>query len=63
MDILREAHHAQLFRLLAQDLEGELTVERLADHLSALADVIVAATSTRPGRRCAPPPRGAAASP
>jgi [glutamine synthetase] adenylyltransferase / [glutamine synthetase]-adenylyl-L-tyrosine phosphorylase len=44
MDILREVHHAQLFRLLAQDLEGELTMERLADHLSALADVIVAIT-------------------
>ncbi len=44
MDILREAHHAQLFRLLAQDLSGVLTVERLADDLSALADTIVAAT-------------------
>jgi glutamate-ammonia-ligase adenylyltransferase len=27
MDILREAHHAQLFHLLAQDLAGDLTVE------------------------------------
>jgi glutamate-ammonia-ligase adenylyltransferase len=44
MDILREAHHVQLFRLLAQDLAGVLTVERLADYLSALADMIVAAT-------------------
>jgi glutamate-ammonia-ligase adenylyltransferase len=44
MDILRETHHAQLFRLLAQDLAGELTVERLADYLSALADLIVDAT-------------------
>lgn len=44
MDILRELHHAQQFRLLAQDLEGALTVERLADHLSALADVLVAET-------------------
>ncbi|PIL41315.1 bifunctional [glutamate--ammonia ligase]-adenylyl-L-tyrosine phosphorylase/[glutamate--ammonia-ligase] adenylyltransferase [Massilia psychrophila] len=44
MDILRETHHAQLFGLLAQDLAGELTVERLADYLSALADLIVAAT-------------------
>ena len=43
LDILRETHHAQLFRLLAADLAGELTVERLADYLSALADVIVAA--------------------
>jgi glutamate-ammonia-ligase adenylyltransferase len=44
MDILREIHHAQLFHLLAQDLAGDLTVEKLADHLSALADTIVDAT-------------------
>ncbi|MDB5838884.1 MAG: glnE [Herminiimonas sp.] len=44
MDVLRELHHAQLLRLLAQDLEGQLTVERLADHLSSLADVLVGAT-------------------
>ena len=44
MDILRDFHHAQLFRLLAQDLAGELSVERLADYLSALADLIVEAT-------------------
>ncbi|MDY7578177.1 bifunctional [glutamate--ammonia ligase]-adenylyl-L-tyrosine phosphorylase/[glutamate--ammonia-ligase] adenylyltransferase [Herbaspirillum sp. RTI4] len=44
MDILREMHHAQQFRLLAQDLEGELSVERLADHLSALADTLVQIT-------------------
>lgn len=43
LDILRETHHAQLFRLLALDLAGELSVERLADHLSLLADTIVAA--------------------
>lgn len=44
MDVLREQHHAQLFRLLAKDLGGLLTVERLADHLSLLADVLVAST-------------------
>lgn len=44
MDLLRELHHAQQFRLLAQDLEGDLTVERLADHLSSLADILVAVT-------------------
>jgi glutamate-ammonia-ligase adenylyltransferase len=43
LDILREVHHVQLFHLLAQDLAGDLTVEKLADYLSALADVIVAA--------------------
>src|SRR5688572_15116556 len=41
MNALREAHQAQVFRLLAQDLAGLLTVERLADHLSALADLML----------------------
>ena len=44
MDILREEHHAQVFRLLAQDIAGMHTVERLADHLTALADIIVQTT-------------------
>ncbi len=44
LETLREMHHAQLFRLLAQDLEGMLTVEQLADQLSQLADIMVAAT-------------------
>jgi glutamate-ammonia-ligase adenylyltransferase len=44
MDMLREMHHAQVFRLLAQDLEGDLSIESLADNLSALADILVAAT-------------------
>ncbi|MFM9433693.1 [glutamine synthetase] adenylyltransferase / [glutamine synthetase]-adenylyl-L-tyrosine phosphorylase [Janthinobacterium sp. CG_23.3] len=44
MDVLREMHHAQLFHWLAQDLAGDLTVEKLADYLSKLADIIVAAT-------------------
>jgi len=44
MDILREVHHAQLFHWLAQDLAGDLTVEKLADYLSKLADIIVGAT-------------------
>lgn len=43
MDLLREAHHAQVFRLLAQDLAGLLTVERLSDNLSQLADILVQA--------------------
>ena len=41
MDLLREGHHAQLFRLLTQDLAGQLTVERLSDHLSELADRVL----------------------
>jgi glutamate-ammonia-ligase adenylyltransferase len=44
MDWMREAHHAQVFRLLAQDVAGALTVERLADHLSDLADVMLQVT-------------------
>ena len=44
MDWLREAHHAQVFRLLAQDLSGLLTVEQLADHLSDLADATLQVT-------------------
>jgi glutamate-ammonia-ligase adenylyltransferase len=41
MDLMREAHHAQVFRLLAQDLAGLLTVEKLSDHLSELADILL----------------------
>lgn len=44
MDMMREQHHAQVFRLLTQDIAGKLTVERLADHLSALADLILELT-------------------
>jgi glutamate-ammonia-ligase adenylyltransferase len=44
MDILREAHHAQVFRLLAQDIAGLQSVEGLADHLTELADIVVITT-------------------
>jgi glutamate-ammonia-ligase adenylyltransferase len=44
LDILRETHQAQVFRLLAHDLAGQLSVERLADHLSALADLTLQVT-------------------
>jgi glutamate-ammonia-ligase adenylyltransferase len=60
MDAMRHFKQTQTVRMLAQDLGGRLTVERLADHLSALADAILAATLTlcwnelAPG---APPPR------
>lgn len=33
MNVLREFHHAQLFRLMLADLDGRFSVERLADHL------------------------------
>jgi glutamate-ammonia-ligase adenylyltransferase len=41
MDLMREAHHAQIFRVLTQDLSGLYTVEKLSDHLSALADILL----------------------
>jgi [glutamine synthetase] adenylyltransferase / [glutamine synthetase]-adenylyl-L-tyrosine phosphorylase len=41
MNLVRDAHHAQMFRLLVADLDGRLSVERLADHLSALADSVL----------------------
>jgi len=55
MNLLREEHRARVFRLLAQDLAGALTVERLADHLSELADRVLGVTldlvwSQLPGR-------------
>jgi len=43
MNVLREQHQAQLFRLLAQDLAGLLSVEHMADHLSRLADIVLQA--------------------
>ena len=61
MDALRHFQHAQTFRLLVQDLAGALTVERLADHLSALADVVLEATLRKVwqgmGGRSSDPPR------
>lgn len=44
MDALREVHHAYLFRLLVQDLDGKWALEKLSDHLSALADSVLQAT-------------------
>ena len=60
MDLMREAHHAQVFRLLAQDLAGLLTIERLSDHLSDLADQVVDAALQQtwhklPDRHCPQP--------
>ncbi len=38
LDTLRRAHHAEVFRTLVRDVEGCITVEQVADDLSALAD-------------------------
>ncbi|MEP6558636.1 MAG: bifunctional [glutamate--ammonia ligase]-adenylyl-L-tyrosine phosphorylase/[glutamate--ammonia-ligase] adenylyltransferase [Burkholderiales bacterium] len=45
MNVLRRAHHAELFRTLARDLEGKLRVEQVSDDLSALADATLAVTA------------------
>lgn len=60
MDILREMHHGQVFRLLAQDISGLQTIEHLSDHLTELADTIVQETlplcwGTIKKRHCATP--------
>lgn len=44
LNLLRRAHHAELFRILARDVEGQLTVEQVADDLSALADTVLRIT-------------------
>jgi glutamate-ammonia-ligase adenylyltransferase len=41
LDTLRHAHHAEVFRTLVRDVENELTVEQVADDLSALADAVL----------------------
>ncbi|MEJ6003370.1 bifunctional [glutamate--ammonia ligase]-adenylyl-L-tyrosine phosphorylase/[glutamate--ammonia-ligase] adenylyltransferase [Paucibacter soli] len=38
LDSVRRAHHAEVFRTLVRDVEGRITVEQVADDLSALAD-------------------------
>ena len=44
LDTLRQAHHAEVFRTLVRDVEGLLTVEQVADDLSALADALIDTT-------------------
>jgi [glutamine synthetase] adenylyltransferase / [glutamine synthetase]-adenylyl-L-tyrosine phosphorylase len=48
LDLLRRATHAETFRTLARDVEGVLSVEQVADDLSALADSVLRVT----GRWC-----------
>jgi glutamate-ammonia-ligase adenylyltransferase len=38
LDTLRRAHHAEVFRTLVRDVERHISVEEVADELSALAD-------------------------
>ncbi len=44
MDVLREIHHVETFRLLIADLDGHLGIEMLSDQLSALADLVLDAS-------------------
>ena len=45
LNLLRRAHHAEVFRTLARDVEGCLTVEQVADDLSAMADAVLRVTA------------------
>lgn len=44
LNLLRRAHHAEVFRTLARDVEGVLSVEQVADDLSAVAETTLAMT-------------------
>jgi [glutamine synthetase] adenylyltransferase / [glutamine synthetase]-adenylyl-L-tyrosine phosphorylase len=46
LDLLRRATHAETFRTLARDVEGVLSVEQVADDLSALADSVLRVTGS-----------------
>jgi glutamate-ammonia-ligase adenylyltransferase len=52
MDLMREQHHAQVFRILHQDLAGKWQVEAIGDQLSALADVILGETMRQCWHKC-----------
>lgn len=41
LDLLRHTQHEQTFHLLAMDLQGQLPLEKLSDHLSELADLML----------------------
>jgi len=45
LNLLRRAHHAEVFRTLARDVEGSITVEQVADDLSALAECMLRTTT------------------
>ena len=45
LDLLRRAHHADTFRTLARDVGARISVEEVADDLSALADSVLRVTA------------------
>jgi [glutamine synthetase] adenylyltransferase / [glutamine synthetase]-adenylyl-L-tyrosine phosphorylase len=47
LDILRHFKHSQLFRIVVQDLAGDLLLEVVSDRLSELADHVLAETLAR----------------
>jgi glutamate-ammonia-ligase adenylyltransferase len=44
LNLLRRAHHAEVFRTLSRDLEKTITVEQVADDLSSLAETVLRIT-------------------
>jgi glutamate-ammonia-ligase adenylyltransferase len=60
MDLLRHAHHAEVFRILLLDLDARLSVEVISDRLSELADAVLEVTleavwRSLPRRHCEQP--------
>jgi [glutamine synthetase] adenylyltransferase / [glutamine synthetase]-adenylyl-L-tyrosine phosphorylase len=51
MDLLRQAHHAEVFGILLRDLHGQLSVETVSDRLSELADVFMNVTVAQVWKR------------
>lgn len=51
LNLMRRAHHSELFLCLFRDLSGKLTIQEVADDLSALADAIIHITSQLVWRR------------
>nr|WP_028604903.1 bifunctional [glutamate--ammonia ligase]-adenylyl-L-tyrosine phosphorylase/[glutamate--ammonia-ligase] adenylyltransferase [Ottowia thiooxydans] len=45
LNLLRRAHHAEVFRTLVRDVENQISVEQVADDLSALADALLRLTT------------------
>ncbi|MCS6765117.1 MAG: bifunctional [glutamate--ammonia ligase]-adenylyl-L-tyrosine phosphorylase/[glutamate--ammonia-ligase] adenylyltransferase [Candidatus Protistobacter heckmanni] len=59
MDLLRQAQHAETFRILLQDLQGRLAVEQISDRLSELADTLLRITLDVVWRQLPARPRAA----
>ena len=45
LNLLRRAQHAEVFRTLARDMEGKITVEQVADDLSSQAECMLRVTT------------------